>query len=172
MLVRFLSFFLLVCCGCKSTHVNQGKVIPHDEYEHYYVVKDEGTDKDIQEQVVSFSDKVKNVFKKEPPVQTKNTVKPKTIESKKPKQEIKPVQLPKRRVRATQQVTELPIVVDDTKLMPMTQEQVKIVKLKNDFTVYLTLLQAVVILGLSIFIIFLYKKKKKKKINNGKVLNL
>ena len=54
----------------------------------------------------------------------------------------------------------------------MTKEQVKIVKLKNDFTVYLTLLQAVVILGLSIFIIFLYKKKKKKKINNGKVLNL
>ena len=56
--------------------------------------------------------------------------------------------------------------------MPMTKEQVKIVELKNNFAVYLTLLQALVILGLSIFIIFLYKKKKEKKINNGKVLNL
>jgi len=56
--------------------------------------------------------------------------------------------------------------------MPMTKEQVEIVELKNNFAVYLTLLQALVILGLSIFIIFLYKKKKEKKINNGKVLNL
>ena len=79
---------------------------------------------------------------------------------------------PKRRTRQTQPVTELPIVVEEEKLMPMTKEQVEIVELKNNFAVYLTLLQAVVILGLSIFIIFLYKKKKKKKINNGKVLNL
>ena len=56
--------------------------------------------------------------------------------------------------------------------MPMTKEQVEIVELKNNFAVYLTLLQAVVILGLSIFIILLYKKKKEKKINNSKVLNL
>ena len=58
------------------------------------------------------------------------------------------------------------------KLGQLAIDNTEVVKLKNDFTVYLTLLQAVVILGLSIFIIFLYKKKKKKKINNGKVLNL
>ena len=174
MLVRFLSFFLLVCCGCKSTHVNQGKVIPHDEYEHYYVVKDEGTDKDIQEQVVSFTDKVKNVFKKDPPVQTKNTVKPKTIESKKPKQEVKPIQLPKRRVRDTQPITDLPIVVNETKLMPMTSEQVKIVDLKNNVITTLAYIQAFLIIFLTGVIVYVFRKKNKtkKEINNDKVLKL
>ena len=165
----FLLFIFLV--GCKSSYINEGKVIPDKEYKHYYVLQEQGTDKDVQEKVETVTDKIKNVFKKKP-VNLAETEKPsKTVQSVKPKT-VKPVTVPKRRVRETQPISKLPTIVEEEKLMPMTQEQVEIVELKNDFAIYLTLLQAVVILGLSIFIIFLYKKKKETKINNDKVLKL
>lgn len=168
---RYIFFAFLLLVGCSTPAVKEGKVIPHNEYKHYYVVKDQGTDQNVQEKVETVTDKIKKVFKKDPVNSSKSEKPPTEVKSVKSKTS-KPVVIPKRRTRQTQPVTELPIVVEEEKLMPMTKEQVEIVELKNNFAVYLTLLQALVILGLSIFIIFLYKKKKEKKINNGKVLNL
>ena len=171
MFYRYVVFVILLLVGCSTPAVKEGKVIPHDEYKHYYVVKDQGTDQNVQEKVETVTDKIKKVFKKDPINSSKSEKPPTEVKSVKPKT-VKPVTVPKRRVRETQPVTELPIIVEEEKLMPMTKEQVEIVELKNDFTVYLTLLQAVIILSLSVFIIFLYKKKKEKKINNDKVLKL
>lgn len=163
-----LSVFL---CGCKSTDINQGKVIHHDDYKHYYVVKEQGTDKDIEEKVDTVADKIKKVFKKEPPVKSATTTKPKSIAVNKPKV-VKPIQLPKRKPRETQEITELPIIVDNTKLMPMTEEQVEIVELKNNFITSVAYVQAIFILGLVGFILYIYHKNKKKKIVSDKVLKL
>ena len=120
---RLFILSLILLCGCKSSDINQGKVISHDEYKHYYVVKDQGTDKDIGEKVDTVADKIKKVFKKDPPVKSATTTKPETVTVTKPKV-VPPIKLPKRRVRDTQEITELPIIVDETKLMPMTEEQV------------------------------------------------
>ena len=60
----FLFVFLLLFVGCKSTYVHEGKVVPHNEYKHYYVVKDQGPHKNVQEHVETVTDKIKNVFKK------------------------------------------------------------------------------------------------------------
>lgn len=149
--------------GCQSSDINQGKVIPHDEYKHYYVVKEQGPDKDIGEKVDTVADKIKKVFKKEPPVKSATTNKPKVV---------KPIQLPKRRVREVQEVTELPIIVNETKLMPMTEDQVEIVDLKNNFITSVAYVQAIFILGLVGFVFYIYHKNKKKKIVSDKVLKL
>ena len=167
MALRLFILSLILLCGCKSSDINQGKVIPHDNYKHYYVVKDQGTDKDIGETV---ADKIKKVFKKEP-VKAATTTKPETIAVTKPKV-VPPIQLPKRRVRETQEITELPIIVDETKLMPMTDEQVEIVELKNSFVTSMEYVQAICIFGLVGFILYIYHKNKKKKIVSDKVLKL
>tara|TARA_R100000908_G_C3727021_1_gene127726 strand:- start:32 stop:550 length:519 start_codon:yes stop_codon:yes gene_type:complete len=167
----FLFVFLMLFVGCKSSTIHEGKVIPHDEYKHYYVVKDQGTHKNVQEKVETVTDKIKKVFKKKPVTSSSPKKASTSVESAKPKT-VKPVQIPKRRIRETQPVTELPVIVTDEKLMPMTEEQVEIIELKNDYVIYLTILQALLILGLSIFAIILYNKKRDKKINNGKVLKL
>ena len=170
MAFRLFILSLILLCGCKSSDINQGKVIPHDNYKHYYVVKDQGTDKDIGEKVDTVADKIKKVFKKEP-VKAETTTKPETITVTKPKV-VPPIKLPKRRVRDTQEITELPIIVDDTKLMPMTEEQVEIVELKNSFVTSVAYVQAIFILGLVSFIFYIYYKNKKKKIVSDKVLKL
>ena len=167
---RLFVLSLILLCGCKSSDINQGKVISHDEYKHYYVVKEEGPDKDIGEKVDTVADKIKKVFKREP-VKTSTTTKPETITVTKPKV-VPPIKLPKRRVRDTQEITELPIIVDETKLMPMTEEQVEIVELKNIFVASVAYVQAIFILGLVGFIIYIYHKNKKKKIVSDKVLKL
>ena len=167
---RLFVLSLILLCGCKSSDINQGKVISHDEYKHYYVVKEEGPDKDIGEKVDTVADKIKKVFKREP-VNTSTTTKPETITVTKPKV-VPPIKLPKRRVRETQEVTELPIIVDETKLMPMTEEQVEIVELKNNFVASVAYVQAIFILGLVGFILYIYHKNKKKKIVSDKVLKL
>ena len=168
---RLFILSLILLCGCKSSDINQGKVISHDEYKHYYVVKDQGTDKDIGEKVDTVADKIKKVFKKDPPVKSATTTKPETIAVTKPKV-VPPIKLPKRRVRDTQEITELPIIVDETKLMPMTEEQVEIVELKNSFVASVAYVQAIFILGLVGFILYIYHKNKKKKIVSDKVLKL
>lgn len=168
---RLFILSLILLCGCKSSDINQGKVISHDEYKHYYVVKEEGPDKDIGEKVDTVADKIKKVFKKDPPVKSATTTKPKTITANKPKV-VPPIKLPKRRVRETQEITELPIIVDETKLMPMTEEQVEIVELKNNFVASVAYVQAIFILGLVGFILYIYHKNKKKKIVSDKVLKL
>ena len=170
MTFRLFILSLLLLCGCKSSDINQGKVIPHDEYKHYYVVKEEGPDKDIGEKVDTVADKIKKVFKREP-VKTSTTTKPVTVSVTKPKV-VPPIKLPKRRVRETQEITELPIIVDETKLMPMTEEQVEIVELKNNFVASVAYIQAIFILGLVGFILYIYHKNKKKKIVSDKVLKL
>ena len=170
MTFRLFILSLLLLCGCKSSDINQGKVISHDEYKHYYVVKEEGPDKDIGEKVDTVADKIKKVFKREP-VKAATTTKPETITVTKPKV-VPPIKLPKRRVRETQEITELPIIVDETKLMPMTEEQVEIVELKNNFVASVAYIQAIFILGLVGFIIYIYHKNKKKKIVSDKVLKL
>ena len=167
---RLFVLSLILLCGCKSSDINQGKVISHDEYKHYYVVKEEGPDKDIGEKVDTVADKIKKVFKREP-VKTSTTTNPETITVTKPKV-VPPIKLPKRRVRDTQEITELPIIVDDTKLMPMTEEQVEIVDLKNNFVTSVAYIQAIFILGLVSFILYIYHKNKKKKIVSDKVLKL
>jgi len=171
MAFRLFILSLLLLCGCKSSDINQGKVISHDEYKHYYVVKDQGTDKDIGEKVDTVADKIKKVFKKDPPVKSATTIEPETITVTKPKV-VPPIKLPKRRVRDTQEITELPIIVDETKLMPMTEEQVEIVELKNSFVASVAYVQAIFILGLVGFILYIYHKNKKKKIVSDKVLKL
>ena len=171
MAFRLLVLLVLLLCGCQSSDINQGKVIHHDDYKHYYVVKDQGTDKDIGEKVDTVADKIKKVFKKEPPVKSATTTKPKTITTNKPKA-VKPIQLPKRRVREIQDEPSLPIIVDETKLMPMTEEQVEIVELKNNFVASVAYIQAIFILGLVGFILYIYHKNKKKKIVSDKVLKL
>ena len=168
---RLFILSLILLCGCKSSDINQGKVISHDEYKHYYVVKDQGTDKDIGEKVDTVADKIKKVFKKDPPVKSATTTKPETITVTKPKV-VPPIKLPNRRVRETQEITELPIIVDETKLMPMTEEQVEIVELKNSFVASVAYVQAIFILGLVGFILYIYRKNKKKKIVSDKVLKL
>ena len=160
---RLFVLLVLLLCGCQSSDINQGKVIPHDEYKHYYVVKEQGPDKDIGEKVDTVADKIKKVFKKEPSVKSANTNKPKVV---------KPIQLPKRRVREVQEVTELPIIVNETKLMPMTEDQVEIVDLKNNFITSVAYVQAIFILGLVGFVFYIYHKNKKKKIVSDKVLKL
>ena len=170
MALRLFILSLILLCGCKSSDINQGKVISHDEYKHYYVVKDQGTDKDIGEKVDTVADKIKKVFKREP-VKAATTTKPETITVTKPKV-VPPIKLPKRRVRETQEITELPIIVDETKLMPMTEEQVEIVELKNSFVASVAYVQAIFILGLVGFILYIYHKNKKKKIVSDKVLKL
>ena len=170
MTFRLFILSLLLLCGCKSSDINQGKVIPHDEYKHYYVVKEEGPDKDIGEKVDTVADKIKKVFKREP-VKAATTTKPETITVTKPKV-VKPIQLPKRRVREVQEVTELPIIVNETKLMPMTEDQVEIVDLKNNFITSVAYVQAIFILGLVGFVFYIYHKNKKKKIVSDKVLKL
>ena len=167
---RLFVLLVLLLCVCQSSDINQGKVIHHDDYKHYYVVKEEGPDKDIGEKVDTVADKIKKVFKREP-VKTSTTTKPKTIEANKPKV-VPPIKLPKRRVRETQEITELPIIVDETKLMPMTEEQVEIVELKNNFVASVAYVQAIFILGLVGFILYIYHKNKKKKIVSDKVLKL
>ena len=160
-------FILLV--GCKTSYINQGKVIPHDDYEHYYVVKEQGTDKDVQESVESISDKVKKVFKKKP------VKKPTTVTATKELLTTNNiVKIPKRRVRYTEKGNPEPIVIDGGKLMPMTNDQVEIVELKNTFISTVTYIQAFVIVCLVGFLYFSSPKKSKKKINkdNNKVLNL
>ena len=99
------------------------------------------------------------------------TTKPETITVTKPKV-VPPIKLPKRRVRDTQEITELPIIIDETKLMPMTEEQVEIVDLKNNFVTSVAYVQAIFILGLVGFILYIYHKNKKKKIVSDKVLKL
>ena len=160
---RLFVLSILMLGGCQSSDINQGKVIPHDEYKHYYVVKEQGPDKDIGEKVDTVADKIKKVFKKEPPVKSATTNKPKVV---------KPIQLPKRRVREVQEVTELPIIVNETKLMPMTEDQVEIVDLKNNFITSVAYVQAIFILGLVGFVFYIYHKNKKKKIVSDKVLKL
>jgi len=171
MAFRLFVLLVLLLCGCQSSDINQGKVIHHDDYKHYYVVKDQGTDKDIGEKVDTVADKIKKVFKKEPPVKSATTTKPKTITTNKPKA-VKPIQLPKRRVREIPDEPVLPIIVDETKLMPMTEEQVEIVELKNNFVASVAYVQAIFILGLVGFILYIYHKNKKKKIVSDKVLKL
>jgi len=168
---RLFVLLVLLLCGCQSSDINQGKVIHHDDYKHYYVVKEEGPDKDIGEKVDTVADKIKKVFKKKPPVKSATTTKPNTVTANKPKV-VKPIQLPKRRVRETQEITELPIIVNETKLMPMTEEQVEIVDLKNNFVTSVAYIQAIFILGLVGFIFYIYHKNKKKKIVSDKVLKL
>ena len=168
---RLFILLLILLCGCKSSDINQGKVISHDEYKHYYVVKEEGPDKDIGEKVDTVADKIKKVFKKDPPVKSATTTNPETIAVTKPKV-VPPIKLPKRGVRETQEITELPIIVDETKLMPMTEEQVEIVELKNNFVISVAYIQAIFILGLVGFILYIYHKNKKKKIVSDKVLKL
>ena len=173
---RYLSFaVLLLFVGCKSSTIHEGKVIPHDEYKHYYVVKDQGTHKNVQEQAKTVTDKIKKIFSKKE-VDSKESQKPKTpvqtVKPKTKKPQSKPVKIPKRKLRETQPVTDLPIIVNKDKLMPMTEEQVEIIELKNDYVIYLTIFQALLILSLSIFVIIIYNKKRDKKINNGKVLKL
>ena len=168
---RLFILSLIFLCGCKSSDINQGKVISHDEYKHYYVVKEEGPDKDIGEKVDTVADKIKKVFKGKPPVKSATTTKPNTVTANKPKV-VKPIQLPKRRARETQEITELPIIIDQTKLMPMTEEQVEIVELKNNFVASVAYVQAIFILGLVGFILYIYHKNKKKKIVSDKVLKL
>lgn len=164
---RYLSFaVLLLFVGCKSSTIHEGKVIPHSEYKHYYVVKDQGPDKNVQEQAKTVTDKIKKIFSKKE-VDSKESQTPTNSV-----QQSKPVKIPKRKLRETQPVTDLPIIVNKDKLMPMTEEQVEIIELKNDYVIYLTILQAFLILGLSIFVIIIYNKKRDKKINNGKVLKL
>lgn len=160
---RLFVLSILMLGGCQSSDINQGKVIPHDEYKHYYVVKEQGPDKDIGEKVDTVADKIKKVFKKEPSVKSATTNKPKVV---------KPIQLPKRRVREVQEVTELPIIVNETKLMPMTEDQVEIVDLKNNFITSVAYVQAIFILGLVVFVFYIYHKNKKKKIVSDKVLKL
>jgi len=171
MAFRLFILALIILCGCQSSDINQGKVIHHDDYKHYYVVKEQGTDKDIKEKVDTVADKIKKVFKKDPPVKSATTSKPKTIVANKPKV-VKPIQLPKRRVREVQDEPALPIVIDETKLMPMTEEQVEIVELKNNFVASVAYVQAIFILGLVGFILYIYHKNKKKKIVSDKVLKL
>ena len=120
-------------------------------------------DLDLGNSIQKDADKIKKVFKKEPPVKSATTNKPKVV---------KPIQLPKRRVREVQEVTELPIIVNETKLMPMTEEQVEIVELKNNFVASVAYIQAIFILGLVGFILYIYHKNKKKKIVSDKVLKL
>jgi hypothetical protein len=170
MAFRLFILSIILLCGCKSSHINEGKVLSHDEYKHYYVVKEQGTDKDIGERVDTVAEKIKKVFKKEP-VKVETTSKSKTVETTKPKV-VPPIKLPKRRVRETQEITELPIIVDETKLMPMTEEQVEIVELKNNFVASVAYVQAIFILGLVGFILYIYHKNKKKKIVSDKVLKL
>jgi hypothetical protein len=170
MAFRLFILSIILLCGCKSSHINEGKVLSHDEYKHYYVVKEQGTDKDIGERVDTVTEKIKKVFKKEP-VNVETTTKSETVEVTKPKV-VPPIKLPKRRVRETQEVTEIPIVIDDTKLMPMTEEQVEIVELKNSFVASVAYVQAIFILGLVGFILYIYHKNKKKKIVSDKVLKL
>jgi len=114
MAFRLFVLLVLLLCGCQSSDINQGKVIHHDDYKHYYVVKEEGPDRDIGEKVDTVADKIKKVFKKDPPVKSATTTKPKTITTNKPKA-VKPIQLPKRRVREVQEVTELPIIKNKKK---------------------------------------------------------
>ena len=56
--------------------------------------------------------------------------------------------------------------------MPMTEEQVEIVELKNNFVISVAYIQAIFILGLVGFILYIYHKNKKKKIVSDKVLKL
>ena len=170
MAFRLFILSIILLCGCKSSHINEGKVLSQDEYKHYYVVKEQGTDKDIGERVDTVAEKIKKVFKKEP-VNVETTTKSETVEATKPKV-VPPIKLPKRRVRETQEVTEIPIVIDNTKLMPMTEEQVEIVELKNSFVASIAYVQAIFILGLVGFILYIYHKNKKKKIVSDKVLKL
>jgi len=168
---RLFVLSILMLGGCQSSDINQGKVIPHDKYKHYYVVKDLGPDKDIGEKVDTVADKIKKVFKKKPPVNSATTTKPKTIVVNESKV-VKPTQLTKRRVEEVSGVTELPIIVNQTKLMPMTEDQVKIVDLKNNFVTSVAYIQSVFILSLVGFIFYIYYKNKKKKIISDKVLKL
>ena len=180
MLARLVLFlFLIFLLGCKSSYIHEGKVIPHDDYKHYYVLQEQGTDKDIGEKVETVKNKVTGVFKKKP-VDKQEPEKPSTRQSVSTDQlnrsKIKRVSIPKRRVREVQSsVTRLPDPVED-KLMPMTPKQVEIIDLKNDFVTYLSYIQAIIILILLIFIIVKLQKKssvskKNKNKDTGKVLN-
>jgi len=160
--------------GCKSTYVHEGKVIPDKEYKHYYVLQDQGTDKDLGEKVKTVKDKVTSVFKKKP-VDKQEPEKPAVKQSVSTDQlnrsKIKKFSIPKRRVREVQSpVTELPAPVVKDKLMPMTPKQVEIVNLKNDFVMYVAYSQAVIILIILVYFWFT-RTKKNKIIDDGKVLN-
>ena len=56
--------------------------------------------------------------------------------------------------------------------MPMTEDQVEIVDLKNNFITSVAYVQAIFILGLVGFVFYIYHKNKKKKIVSDKVLKL
>jgi len=170
LLLLLISFIFF---GCKSTDIHEGKVIHHDEYDQYYVVKEQGTDKNIQEKVETFTDKVKKVFKKDPEKSTDSIKNAKTnpsivlVTNNVPK-------VPKKSNNNIQPVTESPIIIGGQKLMPMTNEQVEIVNLKNTFISTITIIQSVIILCLAIYLVYKlkYKKKKNKNIPHSKVLKL
>ena len=158
-----LGLLFVLFVGCKSSYINEGKVIHHDDYDHYYIVKEQGTDKNIEEKVETITDKVKSVFKKKP-------VKSDTVKTN------KPVKIPKRRVRKVTPVPSPVIQVDESKLMPMTKRQVEIVELKNDLVISVAFVQSILLLISIIFIIVLWRRHKKKPQNkpqntNDKVLD-
>ena len=158
MSVRLLLFLLLIfLIGCKSSYINEGKVIPDKEYKHYYVLSDQGTDQDVQEKVKTVTNKIKNAFANKKPVTKDESTSPKKITSE-PVKTKQPITIPKRRVRDLQSITTLP---QEVKLMPMTEEQVEVVNLKNNVVTYISYLQAIIIIVLLVIILIIFKIKKK-----------
>lgn len=167
-MLRWLLFLLIILFffGCKSSDIHKGKVIPAEKYSHYYVIKEQDTDKNVQEKVETFTDKIKNVFKKEPVRQSTPIKLDPKINSKKD-----PVTSSKKIIEV-QDISQRPsITLEGERLVPMTTEQVEIVELKNTFINSVTFIQAIIILCLGGFIIYFLKKKKSTKIDH-KVLNL
>tara|TARA_R100001463_G_scaffold106973_1_gene161572 strand:- start:201 stop:695 length:495 start_codon:yes stop_codon:yes gene_type:complete len=159
LLLILISFIFL---GCKSTDIHEGKVIHHDEYDQYYVVKEQGTDKNIQEKVETFTDKVKKVFKKDP-VKSTTPIKSPKINPSKLSVTNNVIKASKKLENNIQPVSKSPIIIGGKKLMPMTNEQVEIVDLKNTFISTITIIQSVIILCLAVYLVYKLKSKKKKK---------
>jgi hypothetical protein len=175
MMSRLLLLILIsfIFFGCKSTDIHEGKVISHEEYDQYYVVKEQGTDKNIQEKVETFTDKFKKVFKKDP---VKSTTPIKSTKTKPGRVSVtnNVLNISKKPVKNIQLVPKTPIIIGGEKLMPMTNEQVEIVNLKNTFISTITIIQSIIILCLAVYLVYKLKNKKKKNKNipHSKVLKL
>ena len=165
--VWFIVVLFLVGC---STPIKVDEPLKETEYKNYYVLKEQKPDENIQEKVVSTPKKIKNaivsVFKKD-------EEQPETVAVDVPSTNT--------RIQISTKVKPnpaLPVTITNTvenvvqEVIPITEEEAVIIKARNGFAMYLSYLQAVVILSLGIYIyVKLFRKKKNNK-NDGKVLKL
>ena len=170
MVLKYMILFCIFLIGCASKPINIDTPLHKEEYKHYYVLREQTPDENLQEKIQTtpqkISGKLKKIFVKP---KTNVTVKPnivKTIPAT-TKETITPEKLT---------VVQLPTTVtndlniNEPVYVPIDREQVVIIDAKNTTTSYLAILQAIIIVCLITFIHF--KRKRKTKKTDTRVLKL